>query len=186
MFRNDKNLVNVDLGKLNTKNLYSTIDLFRNDTKLETVDLHGWKTSKVVETARMFMDCPNLTYVNLRGWKMSKLDDSTQMFYHDKKLTGVDLSHFNIHNSQILLKAGNPNGFAVKLGHYKLRKSSGVGKGFKHIQAVGKGTIRNPKGKKYTAKQLQKLYSHSAKKSPRETYVMYNGKKPQLPKSFHF
>ena len=110
--------------------------------------------------------------------------DSTEMFANDQKLAGVDLSHFNIHNSQILKNAGNSKGFVVKLGHYRIRKSSGVGQGFKHIQAVGKGTITKPKGKKYTAKQLLKLYNHSAKKSPKETYVMYNGKKPQLPKGF--
>ncbi|MGL6207940.1 MAG: hypothetical protein ACRC1X_09215, partial [Lactobacillus panisapium] len=149
---------------------------------LQKVDLRGWNTRKTVATARMFMNCPELTYVNLHGWHMAELEDSTLMFYNDHKLALVDLSHFNIHNSQILKQAGNPEGFVVKLGHYRLRKSSGVGHGFKHIQAVGKGTVRKPKGKKYTTKRLLKLYNHSAKKSPVELYVMYNGKKPKFPK----
>ena len=130
----------------------------------------------------MFMDCPSLVFADLRGWKLPKMYVSTRMFYNDRQLTSVDLSHLNIHNSQILAKAGNTKGFAVKLGHYRLRKSSGVGHGFKHIQAVGKGTINKPKGKKYTEKQLLRLYNHSAKKSPVEVYVMYNGKKPHFSK----
>ncbi|MEB3363777.1 hypothetical protein SDC49_08640 [Lactobacillus sp. R2/2] len=73
--------------------------------------------------------------------------DSTEMFTNDQKLAGVDLSHFNIHNSQILKNAGNPKGFVVKLGHYRLRKSSGVGKGFKHIQAVGKAQLESRKAR---------------------------------------
>ncbi|MEB3363733.1 BspA family leucine-rich repeat surface protein [Lactobacillus sp. R2/2] len=140
--------------------------------------MHTWDTRQVTRVSEMFMNCDNLVFVDLHGWRLPKVYDSTEMFTNDQKLAGVDLSHFNIHNSQILKNAGNPKGFVVKLGHYRLRKSSGVGQGFKHIQAVGKGTIRKPKGKKYTEKQLLKLYNHSAKKSPKETYVMYNGKSP--------
>lgn len=57
----------------------------------------------------------------------------------------------------------------------RLRKSSGIDCGFKHIQAVGKDT-------KYTEKQLLRLYNHATKKSPMEFYVMYNGKKPHFSK----
>ncbi|MEB3363739.1 hypothetical protein SDC49_08385 [Lactobacillus sp. R2/2] len=46
-----------------------------------------------------------------------------------------------------MLNAGNPKGFVVKLGHYRLRKGSGVGKGFKHIQAVGKGQLESRKAR---------------------------------------
>ncbi|MBA1392451.1 BspA family leucine-rich repeat surface protein [Lactobacillus sp. XV13L] len=185
LFENDPSLVKVDLHHFKTDNLTEADRMFRNDPNLKTVNLRGWNTRKLTGTSEMFKNCTSLVKVNLKGWHTPKLIDSTQMFRNTPQLAGVDLGHFNIHNSRIVQQAGNRKGLAVKLGHYRLRKSSGIGQGFKHIQAVGSGTIRNPRGARYTAKQLFKLYNHSAKKSPLETYVMYNGKKPRFPKGFN-
>ena len=182
MFVDNKSIKSLDLHHFKTSKAKDMLGIFSGDTSLEKVNLKGWNTKRVTRMSSMFENCPNLVKVDLRGWHTPKLKETYKMFAGDKKLAGVDLSHFNMQNKGILIQTGNPKGFAVKLGHYRLQKNSGVGQGFKHIQAVGSGTLYNPKGKKYTEKQLLKLYSHSAKRSPMEIYVMYNGKRPQLPK----
>lgn len=183
MFSNT-GLVKIDLSHFKTKRLTNVFGMFKGAANLKTVDLPKWNTRKVRHLNEMFMNCPKLVNVNFHGWRLlnSISFGAIRMFAGDYQLASVDLSGFNKNNSRILQNAGNPKGLAVKLGHYRLARDSGIGHGYKHIRAVGKGTILAPKGKKYTEKQLLKLYSRPAKKCPKETYVMYNGKKPVIPK----
>lgn len=107
MFREMKNLEEVDLSVIETENVKDMRSLFNNSTKIKKIDvshfdtsnatqmgsifknlslitdldLTNWNTSKSIRFDEMFSGCTNIKELNLTSFDTSKLTMSYRMFY---------------------------------------------------------------------------------------------------------
>ena len=125
MFALCKNLVSLNLKKLNTQNVedmrnmfgfcnkLKNVFLFENVTKvvnmaylfnncylLETINgLKEWNTKNVCVVSNMFANCQNLKeIVGIEKWNAPKVRNMEKMFYNCKNLESLNLSWVNVKN----------------------------------------------------------------------------------------
>ncbi len=84
MFEGCTNLASVDIAKLDTSDVTSTVNMFKDCTKLETVDLSKLNVGKVTNISEMFSGCTALTAVPT-GFTIPDGATATNVFYIDSE-----------------------------------------------------------------------------------------------------
>ncbi len=95
LFRDCKNLTELDVSHLDTSNMTSMSNMFYNCQSLTELDLSNFDTSKVTNMGYMFYNCQALTTLNLSNFNTSNVTDMTYMFCDCKNLTELDVSNFD-------------------------------------------------------------------------------------------
>lgn len=96
MFTDCSSLKKVNLGALNTQNVFTMQYMFSNCKALETLDLSTFNTSGVSLMSRMFSGCVALKSLDLRSFNTANVTDVQCMFYGCSSLEYVNLSSFNM------------------------------------------------------------------------------------------
>lgn len=95
MFKDCKNLQEIDLSAFVIKGESSFKATFSGCTALKTVRFGSIDTSKVATMSEMFMGCENLASFDYSSFVKSSCTDLSKMFYNCKKLSSVDMSSWN-------------------------------------------------------------------------------------------
>lgn len=146
MFALCKNLVSLNLKKLNTQNvvdmrnmfgfcnklknvfLFENVSnvvnmayLFNNCNSLETINgWNDWEMKNVCEVSNMFANCQNLKeIVGIEKWNAPKVRNVEKMFYNCRKLESLNLSWVNVKNID---KCDNTFGKCKKLKNFIIKK----------------------------------------------------------------
>ena len=98
LFENCKNLKEIDLSQVNTKNVTTMAEMFIDCTQLTSVDLSKLDTSKVINMKSMFNGCFNLESINLNNIDTSKVEYMNFMFYECVNLKNLELNNFKTSN----------------------------------------------------------------------------------------
>lgn len=95
MFREMKNLEEIDLSNLETSHVYSFASVFNGSSSLRNIDIRHWDTSNSDTFSCMFKNLPLLTNIDLSNFDTGEADRLDYMFYGDTGLVTLDLSNFN-------------------------------------------------------------------------------------------
>ena len=95
MFREMKNLVDLDLSKLETEHVYTMQSLFNGSSSLTSLDIGHFNTSKVKSFSCTFKNLPLITNLDIRNFDTSRADRLDQMFMGDTGIVTLDLTNFN-------------------------------------------------------------------------------------------
>ena len=98
MFLNCCNLTELDLKKLNTRQVTNMSYMFAHGTSLESLDLSNFDTAQVTDMKEMFNNCANVKSLNLSSFNTSNVTDMHGMFKNCYFLQNLDLSSFNTSN----------------------------------------------------------------------------------------
>lgn len=98
LFYECKNLVSVDLSKLDTSNVLYMSGMFGECSSLESADLSSFDTTNVTTMGSMFAGCGSLINVNISGFKTANVTDITGMFRDCSSLASVDINGFDTGN----------------------------------------------------------------------------------------
>ena len=104
MYYNCKNLIEVDITKLNTINTTNMDNTFSNCSNLDGFNLNNWKTNNLQSTRGMFDNCINVTSIDVSNWNITNLKDTTSMFENCKNLTNLNVSKWNTYNVETMPK----------------------------------------------------------------------------------
>ena len=72
--------------------------MFRECKNLTNLDLSNFNTQNVENMSGMFYNCSSLTNLNLSNFNTQNVEDMNVMFYNCSSLTNLDLSNFNTQN----------------------------------------------------------------------------------------
>ena len=78
-------LENVQLEKLDTKNIKSMKMMFFENSSLKSLDLSSFDTSNVTDMEKMFGSCDGLTVLDISSFDMSKVSNCNDMFRNCKE-----------------------------------------------------------------------------------------------------
>ena len=101
IFKNCKNLVNIDNNQLawyNLNKIGELPSLFNGCKSLSKLDLSRVDTSNVTSMGHMFAYCSNLTELNIQNFNVENVRYMDNMFRDCTSLTSLDLSSFNTKN----------------------------------------------------------------------------------------
>lgn len=87
-----KNLISIELSKLDVSRSKSFSMMFSGCEHLETADLSAWKTVQLANTDEMFLGCRSLRRVSVDNWDTSNLTTAYAMFADCENLREMDLS----------------------------------------------------------------------------------------------
>lgn len=97
-FNGCSNLVNVDLGRLDTSqvsNMSYVFDTCENLTSAGISSISGWNTMNVTNMMCMFLGCKSLTSLDLSKWNTENVTFLNNMFGTCPNLTSLNLSGWN-------------------------------------------------------------------------------------------
>lgn len=94
-FRNCSSLTNIDLAKIDTRNVTSFDCSFEVCRSLTSLNLSNFDTSTVTSMIAMFEDCSSLTTLCLDSFDTSNVSNMSNMFSGCSSLTSLDLSNFD-------------------------------------------------------------------------------------------
>ena len=98
MFKNCKNIVNIDLSSFDTKNVIDMSEMFSGCSGLVNIDLSSFDTKNVTNISYMFSGCTNLINVDLSSFDTKNVTNMSNMFSGCTKLINIDLSSFDTKN----------------------------------------------------------------------------------------
>ena len=104
MYYNCKNLIEVDITKLNTINTVNMDNTFGYCSNLTNLNLNSWKSNNLQSTKGMFDNCINLTSIDVTNWNVANLKDTTSMFENCKNLVDINVSKWNTYNVELMAK----------------------------------------------------------------------------------
>lgn len=187
---------NLDLSKWQAPNLQSLSGAFGSMANLKTIDVSNLQTGNVTNFGYAFTDDPLVTTIDISKWDVSNSQNFAYMFSGDSALSTVDLSRFNTIapdndydsvNDMLLNTTGlhkivlGPN---LSLGDVYVYENAGlpdipVTDTYTGLwQAVGTGTVDQPKGATYTSEQLNTNYDGA---TMADTYVWQRVQKATIP-----
>ncbi len=98
MFRQCKNLQQVDLTDFDTSNVIDMGAMFQGCESIEVLDLSGFNTSNVTRMSTMFSACMSIEVLDLSNFDTSNVTDMSTMFSACYSLKDLDISSFNTSN----------------------------------------------------------------------------------------
>ena len=98
MFSGCRDLISIDLSKVNTSKVNNMEYMFRECENLINANFNSFNTSKVVNMKGMFYRCESLTSLDLSSFKTNKVTDMSEMFYNCHSLETLNLNSFNVKN----------------------------------------------------------------------------------------
>ena len=94
-FSRCKSLTEIDLSALDTSSVRSFADVFQDCSALQNVNISGWDTSSGKDFSQMFYCCASLETIDISSFKTGNATSLKQMFYGCSALRSLDLSHFD-------------------------------------------------------------------------------------------
>ena len=94
LFKNNKELIKVNLGKFNMEEVTSMKSTFSGCSNLTEVNLEGVNSSNLEKMENTFENCTELKIINLSPLNTSKIDDMNNIFSGCEKLEKIDLTSF--------------------------------------------------------------------------------------------
>ena len=95
MFKDCKNIIEINLSNFNTSAIESMDSMFEGCSSLISLDLSNFNTSLVKNMGFMFSSCSKLTSLDLSNFDTSLVTLMDSMFSHCSLLTSLNLSNFN-------------------------------------------------------------------------------------------
>ncbi len=94
LFRNNTNLVHINVSNWDTSNITSLAFTFANIKNLESVDFAEWDVSNVTNFFGLFDECYKLNTIDVSKWDTSSATNMEWMFSRNNFKT-LDVSNFN-------------------------------------------------------------------------------------------
>ena len=98
LFRNMRELVEVDVPKLNASKTTTMEYMFDGCIKLKNINTSSWSTIKNTTTEGMFKDCQSLEELDTSNWDTSNVTTMANMFENAYALRTVNVSNWNTSN----------------------------------------------------------------------------------------
>ena len=98
MFKNVKNMINIDLLNFDFSSVTSLESFFEGCTSLKSVDLSNFDFTNVLTMKLMFSKCSSLVSVNFNNLKTNNTQDLSNLFEQCTSLITIDMSSFNTPN----------------------------------------------------------------------------------------
>jgi surface protein len=95
LFRGYTNLTELNITKLNTKNMTDPGAMFQDNTSLEYLDISTFDTKKVYRLFYTFAGCTSLKQINLPSFENTPLEKLEATFLNCHSLNNLDLSKWN-------------------------------------------------------------------------------------------
>lgn len=95
MFNSFRNLIKIDLSKLDTSNLKRTDNMFYFCEELESINFGKFDTSQVTTMDHMFFEANSLTSLDLSNFNTCKVQAMSFMFTGLKSIKSLDVSKFD-------------------------------------------------------------------------------------------
>lgn len=108
---NKSDAKNVDLTMISPKNETSLNYLFRNNTNLININVSNWDTSNITSLSGAFANIPNLKSVDFADWDVSKVTTFFALFDASTKIENIDVSKWNTSSATNMGWMFNGNNF---------------------------------------------------------------------------
>jgi len=95
MFRENDNIIKIDLSKFDSSKVTDTSSMFYKCGRLEELNLQNFDTSSVTDMHQMFLGCSSIVSLDLSSLDTSNVINMSALFDYDFKLVSVDLSSFD-------------------------------------------------------------------------------------------
>jgi len=92
MFRNLKNIIEIDLSNFDSSEVTSLFSMFRDCSSINLIDLSNLNTSKVNNMSNMFNNCTNLEKINFGNINSSSVENMGSIFTGCSIIKSIDLS----------------------------------------------------------------------------------------------
>ncbi|MGX6465728.1 BspA family leucine-rich repeat surface protein [Leuconostoc falkenbergense] len=148
MFSSMQLLTDLQLTNFKTNGVVNMAGMFQANIGLEHIDLEDWDVSAVFATTQMFSGMTNLKTLNLSNWNLSQLTNCTYMVSNTPSLWRVDLSTQIKFPEDPIFVAAPAIGTSI-VDNNKTYQTTAAS-----WQAVGSGTVHNPKGATATTTQM--------------------------------
>ena len=96
LFRECKNIIDIDLSNFNSSNVNSMDSMFLDCQSLLSINFTNFKTSSVTNMATMFSGCISLVSLDLSYFDTSQVVQIQYMFKNSISLKYLNLSNFNL------------------------------------------------------------------------------------------
>lgn len=96
LFNNCRNLKNIELVNIDTRNVYDMSSMFNNCESLSSIDISKFNTQMVKDMNGMFAYCKGLKSVVLKGIDTRNLECINGMFVGCKSIKMLELSGINV------------------------------------------------------------------------------------------
>jgi surface protein len=95
MFRNCKEIIEMDLSHFDTSHVTNMIGMFYGCENLISLDLSNFDTSYITNMHSMFDSCYKLVSLDLSNFNTYQVKDMSDIFFKSKELISLDLSSFD-------------------------------------------------------------------------------------------
>lgn len=187
LFSGLSNLTSLNVANWDTSHVTDFVQTFQDLPKLTTLDLSNWDVSSGTQFAEMFRGDSALTGLDLSRWQTGPIVYMGYMFDQNASLTKLDLSGFKLAAGDEGVALDQALAGTTALKELTLSKDMILGDADATTtdnanlpavaktdaytglwQAVGSGTVANPKGATFTSKQLSTGYDGA---TMADTYV---------------
>ena len=90
MFSDCKNITNIDLSSLDTKEVENMSNMFKNCTNLAIINFSEFDTNKVINMENMFFNCIKLSGLNLTSFNTINVINMDGMFSNCSNLSNIE------------------------------------------------------------------------------------------------
>lgn len=157
MFYNCKALANLSVNIWNTAAVTNMSEMFYGCEALAGLDVSNWNTAATTNMWELFYRCKSLTSFDVSSWNTSAVTDMTNMFADCASLNKVTFGpdwQFKGNDAAAFPQANQGND-PVYLQKW---------------QAIGTGSITDPKGTQYSETELMTYYNQP--RHMKETYIL--------------
>ena len=102
MFRNCKNITEVDLSSFKNSIAFTLDQMFYGCESLISINFGNFNTSLIESMALMFYGCLNLISLNLSSFVTTNVIYMDRMFYNCKSLKEINISNFNLSRIRLI------------------------------------------------------------------------------------
>ena len=99
MFKDIKELIDVDFSYFNSENIIQIDSIFKNCIKLENVNFNNFSSKNIINMNSAFENCHELTGLNLSTFDTTNLKSMTSMLKNCQNLFILDIKNFKMNNN---------------------------------------------------------------------------------------
>ena len=99
MFKDIKELIDVDFSYFNSENIIQIDSIFKNCIKLENVNFNNFSSKNIINMNSAFENCHELTGLNLSTFDTTNLKSMASMLKNCRNLFILDIKNFKMNNN---------------------------------------------------------------------------------------
>ena len=103
MFRENSNLVSLDVSNFNTTNVTDMRWMFSAGGSIQHLDVSSWNTSNVTTMNCIFASCTSLKSIDVSKFDTSSVQDFSGMFYFCTSLKTIDVKNFDTSSAKSMV-----------------------------------------------------------------------------------